>query len=101
MPKVSWLDSCRLRSNIHLADVSGESTLCGHPFKLQFDAGIWIPYRVTRGGKKRKSLCKGCLEIAKEQGISHSEWHSLVPENDFTKSYEDVVKEARLRKRGT
>lgn len=79
MSKISWLDSTRQYSKIHLTD-NGKTTRCGYNFSIQFSDNYWIPYRV---GKRRQGVCKGCLSgLTKAEIKKHmSSW--LIPENDI------------------
>lgn len=83
--KVSWLDSTRMQSNIHLT-ADNQKALCGYNFSFCFVDGRWVPYR--SGNKKH--FCKSCMAIAKDMKMKISGWSSVVPENDFTKTYQEI-----------
>lgn len=93
MPKVSWLDSVRMPARIHIAEESGDRTLCGYAFLAMFNDKIWTPYRNSR----KHGVCPVCIKRAKQMGIDIKQWHSATPERDSASLPASSIIKQRIR----
>lgn len=82
--KISWLDSTRAESSIHIAMLDADHTLCGYSFGAAFksiqpyEQAVWVAYRVGR----TRSVCPTCVKLAQAAGLTWKAWHPLCPERE-------------------
>jgi hypothetical protein len=80
MKKVSWLDSCRQPSAIHITSDEAETTLCGgHAPMRNHHTNTWVISKVPKQKSGRSNKCSRCFSLAHSQGRkSVNEWISML-----------------------